>query len=371
MNRNTTYEIIATLGPASTREEDWTALLNAGATQFRLNTSHLTVEETIGWLDRLERAPADSRVPVVLDLQGSKWRLGTIEAMELTDGERVELVFGDTVDDSVGDPHARRGRPNAARPNAARPSAARPSSVVLPVPHRSFFDALGRSAGEIRLNDAKVVLEAENPATGPPVSAIVRRGGPLSTAKGVAVPDSTYRREVLSEKDAAIVEAVRRSPRVRLAVSYVRDAEEMRGYRRLLGTECYLIAKLERRTALEAAASIARSCDEMWLCRGDLGAEVGLAEMARAVRRFTDETFGGAGEDVGVPVILAGQVLEHMTEHATATRSELCYLHDALQAGYAGVVLSDETAVGRAPVSACEAAAMFLRRSAAPDWRSP
>lgn len=354
------YEIIVTLGPASSRPETWRQLLAAGATQFRLNTSHVTVEETGDWLDRLDAFLGGSDYPVVLDLQGSKWRLGTIAATstesvasprELSEGARVELILGDTAPDGP------------------------PGVVTLPVPHASFFEALGRSAGEIRMNDAKVILEAEDPAAGPPVSAIVRRGGSVSTGKGVAVPGSTYRRETLSEKDATIVDRGRVFSRVRFAVSYVRDAEEMQSYRRLLGAGIYLVAKLERRTAVAAARSIAGSCDELWICRGDLGAEVGPAEMARSVRRFTNDvlpqTGGGAAKAVAVPIILAGQVLEHMSEHAIATRSELCYLHDALQSGYEGVVLSDETAVGRWPVAACETAALFgsTSQDAGGRWR--
>jgi pyruvate kinase len=61
----------------------------------------------------------------------------------------------------------------------------------------------------------------------------------------------------------------------------------------------------------------------------------------------------------GVPVMLAGQVLEHMTNHETPTRAEVCSLYEALKAGYGGVVLSDETAIGRFPIESCRAAALF------------
>jgi pyruvate kinase len=76
--------------------------------------------------------------------------------------------------------------------------------------------------------------------------------------------------------------------------------------------------------------------------------------MAAAVHRFS------AGvQALPSPVILAGQVLEHLTAHATPTRAELCDLYAALANGFAGVVLSDETAIGRDPAAACAAAAMF------------
>jgi pyruvate kinase len=58
---------------------------------------------------------------------------------------------------------------------------------------------------------------------------------------------------------------------------------------------------------------------------------------------------------------MAGQVLEHLTEHVEPTRSEVCHLYDLYQRGYAGVVLSDETAIGRSPAHAVERAAWLLR----------
>jgi pyruvate kinase len=76
--------------------------------------------------------------------------------------------------------------------------------------------------------------------------------------------------------------------------------------------------------------------------------------MAEAVRRFSN-TIG----DLPIPACMAGQVLEHMTEHPTPTRSEVCYLHDVLREGYRGVVLSDEAAIGRYPIESCRMAALF------------
>ena len=72
------YELIATLGPNSDGEPTWQAMLVAGATGFRLNTSHLSLLQLNSWVERLGafRATQDTVPPLVLDLQGSKWRLG-------------------------------------------------------------------------------------------------------------------------------------------------------------------------------------------------------------------------------------------------------------------------------------------------------
>jgi pyruvate kinase len=90
---------------------------------------------------------------------------------------------------------------------------------------------------------------------------------------------------------------------------------------------------------------IARSVDALWICRGDLAAQLGQIPMARWVSGFRP----AAG---GCPVLMAGQVLHHMTKSGEPTRAEVCNLYDLLSRGYSGFVLSDETAIGADPVRA-------------------
>ena len=77
--------------------------------------------------------------------------------------------------------------------------------------------------------------------------------------------------------------------------------------------------------------------------------------MAEAVYQFSTQL-----KEFTIPLYLAGQVLEHMVAYPTPTRSEVCYIYEALQKGFSGLVLSDETAIGRYPVESCRAAAQFL-----------
>lgn len=321
------YDIIATLGPASGEPVIWQAMLDAGASAFRLNTSHLSLAQLETWLARL--SPFLDRqgqiIPLVLDLQGSKWRLGSFSAFDLVEGQPVTLVHA--TDSAV--------------------------AGLLPVPHADFFRAAPLSSGDIVLNDAKIRLrvlsvEAER------VQAQVMLGGLIMPNKGITFTASDYRSEGLSEKDQAIFSLAREINAVRFAISYVKDAAEMAHYRMLFGPEARLIAKLERGSAMRDAAQIARSADELWVCRGDLGAELELPAMAQAVARFSAQV-----RSLSAPTMMAGQVLEHMTAHPTPTRSEVCYLYDTLQQGYQGFVLSDEAAIGEYPVESCRVAGMF------------
>ena len=321
------YDIIATLGPGSDDPSLWEAMLSAGATAFRLNTSHLSLSQTLDWIEKLEEMfqRTGKKPPIVLDLQGSKWRLGKLPAGPLTTGQQVELRSAVTSD----------------------------KTAVLPVPHPDLFKAASSSNGEITLNDAKVRLQIET-AGNETILARVTRGGPISTRKGITLTASDFRQEGLNEKDQLILTQTQSFDCVRYAISYIKDAAEMAAYRTQLGSAPYIIAKLERRQAMEDAIQIADSANELWVCRGDLGAEVGLKTLAETVFHFSDSL-----PHIAVPVIMAGQVLEHMTNQPTPTRSEVCYLYETLQKGYQGFVLSDETAIGQYPLESCQTAALF------------
>jgi pyruvate kinase len=321
------YDIIATLGPSSADAIIWREMLNAGVTGFRLNISHLTEDQVNGWIESILGFYNSTglRIPLVLDLQGSKWRLGQFKSRVLEEDQVIHMV------------HA----------------ASTQQPYQLPVPHVDFFQSMPSANGEIYLNDAKVCLIALS-VEQESIRARVVRGGAVSAGKGITYPASDSRKEALTDKDQRLVEQTRSIDFIRYAVSYVRDAVEMARYRTIIGDAHFLIAKLERKPALEQVAEIAKLSEEIWLCRGDLGAEVGDKAMAEAVHHFSEQV-----RDLPVPVILAGQVLEHMTTHAAPTRSEVCYLFDALERGYRGFVLSDETSIGQYPLSSCQTAALF------------
>jgi pyruvate kinase len=285
--------------------------------------------ETLAWLELLSNFFKDegSHVPVILDMQGSKWRIGQIDSRSLERDEWVELIS----------------------------AAASQDRSQLPVPHPDFFIAAPQASRRIVLNDAKVILLRE--ACGPDwVSARVIQPGEISARKGITFADSEFRNETLTDKDRKIFEATREISQIQYALSYVRDAIEMHRYRENYGGTARLIAKIERQTAMNDASGISSTADGLWLCRGDLGAELGLGAMGVAVHEFNSQVAG-----YPIPVLMAGQVLEHMCQHPQPTRSEVCHLLDCLQVGYKGIVLSDETAIGRYPVESCQIAALYLQ----------
>ncbi|MAE71008.1 MAG: hypothetical protein CME06_11145 [Gemmatimonadetes bacterium] len=302
---------VLTLGPASCDAAILAQLLPV-AERFRLNSAHLDPGGLVGWLDRLEALfEAEGRsVPVVVDLQGAKMRIGRFPSIPRLPG-RVELVPGDRSE----------------------------RADTIPVPHPGLFRHAA-PGDRLFLNDARVELEIERVGD-ERIGARTVRNGPLEASKGINRAPHPLPFEALSDRDASMIDASIGRPFVEYALSFVRSAQDAGLLRPRLGGH-RLIAKLERTEAIAHVREIDAAFDESWLCRGDLGAQAGVGELGPIQRRIATLI-----PSLRNPCYLAGQVLEHMTHFPEPTRSEVVHLYEVARSGFAGVVLSDETAIGR------------------------
>jgi pyruvate kinase len=310
--------VVMTLGPASA-EPSTIERLARTADRFRLNASHVLAKELVGWLEKLARIYEDmlEHRPVVIDLQGAKMRIGQVPTIsELPPA--VRLVH-----------HSRKSS----------------TAAIITVPHLELFEQV-REGEELSLNDGKVRLRVERVATDE-IQARVIKNGPLSSFKGINRVDHPVKRQEMSPGDLEAIAAADAYPFVQYAFSFVHAGEDAALMR--TKTDRHLIAKIERPEALPNLRSIDASFDELWLCRGDLGVQAGLAQLGRLQGAFSREMKAFCH-----PAYLAGQVLEHMTRFGEPTRSEVVHLYDVEQSGWQGIVLSDETAVGKDPVAVAE-----------------
>ena len=305
--------LVVTLGPASL--DLVSALARAGADAFRLNGSHMSATNV---RRALERIRSETRAPVVVDLQGAKIRLGTFAPKPLFKGASVVLGLASNGTD-------------------------------IPLPHAEVF--CGAKPGDtLSCDDDRIRLRIES-VSAERLIATSLNDGTLMPRKGVNVVEHPVVLEDLSQHDAMQIEAALFEG-VSFACSFMRDGREA-SWIRVRAPNTKVVGKIERKEAIEGVEAIASCVDALWICRGDLGAQVGFAAMARWVSLFQPTT-------LPVPVLIAGQVFEHLTHHASPTRSEVCHLYDLLQRGYAGVVLSDETAIGVDPVRATETVSGLL-----------
>jgi pyruvate kinase len=208
-----------------------------------------------------------------------------------------------------------------------------------------FVEAL-RPGDTVRIDDGRVSLMVVA-VTGTEARARALGPGRISDRKGLALAG----REVelparLLDADRQLIQVAREHGVGTLAVSYAAVPGILPATREAAGAPDpgggtpTLVAKLEQPEALDRIEDILKSSDALWLCRGDLGAEVGLARLPALQRRLLDATVDRA------PVLVAGQVLHHMTVSPRPTRSEACHVGDLVERGVAGFVLSDETATG-------------------------
>ena len=307
-------QLIVTLGPASL--SSILGLARAGATAFRLNASHLEAAELGSALARVRAVCPDA--PIVVDLQGAKMRIERPEPLAITEGETLRLTEGPEGDAQV--------------------------------PHVEFFRQV-RPGDTISLDDGRLRCAVEAVEAG---SVRVRAlgAGRLLHRKGINVEQHPVQLERLTTRDRDACRVAAEHGVCDFAYSFMTDGREA-GWVREQVPGCGVVAKVERREATGRLFEIARRVNAIWICRGDLGAQLGFADLARFVGGVDPAAYP-------VPVLMAGQVLEHLTSHRAPTRSEICHLHDLIARGFAGIVLSDETAVGRDPVHAAGVAADLL-----------
>src|SRR6185312_17401802 len=139
-------------------------------------------------------------------------------------------------------------------------------------------------------------------------------------------------------------------------VSFVQTAEDVRYVKRrvtALGSEAWVIAKLEKPQAVDHLDTILEASDGIMVARGDLGVEV-PPEKVPAIQKHLIRR----ASEYRKPVITATQMLESMIENPRPTRAEASDVANAIYDGSDAVMLSAESAAGKYPV---EAVAMMAK----------
>lgn len=321
-------KIVATLGPASESPETLRQLLAVGVDVVRLNLSHGTPDKHRENLRRVREAAAeaDRHIPVLADLMGPRYRLGTVD-----DAPR-ELAAGETV--SLGEDADR---------------------VDLPLDSPELLTHL-RPGERVLIDNGLVELAVEEVGEARVVTRVVT-GGPVSTRKGINLPDTDVP-FTISEKDRADIRLAVEEGADYLAASYVGrggDLDALRDVLESLDAAIPLVAKLERGSALAHLDEIVVAADGLMVARGDLGVEVPLHRVPVMQKQIVE-----AGRRAGKPVIVATQMLESMVERPRPTRAEASDVANAVFDGADALMLSGESAVGRYPVAAVRTMAEII-----------
>jgi pyruvate kinase len=321
-------EIHATLGPASFDDAVIRSLLLAGASVIRLNLSHGTRESLPGLVDRVRRLSLEASHPIRigLDIRGRKLRIGPLAGGQaiLVAGHAYDLVCVNEGEELVGDDRAAW------------------------VNHPLLAHGL-RAGVDILLDDGALRLSVVA-AAGNRISCRICVGGVLPERSGLNVPAVPLTLPALTAKDLGDLDVISRLPVDFVYLSYVESGADIAALREALaarGCPVPIVAKVERRVAVQRLPEIAMAADAICLARGDLGVEVPLADIPFVQRAAIAQTHAA-----GKPFILAGEVLYAMIGRQIPARAELTDVATAVEQGVDGFILSDETAVGVAPAVA-------------------
>jgi pyruvate kinase len=190
------------------------------------------------------------------------------------------------------------------------------------------------------------------------VTCLVTEGGVVSDNKGISLPEVDIRAATFSDKDAADLRFALTLGVDMVALSFVRDAEDVTLARQVvasMGRSAGILAKIETPQAVKKLTDITASFDGLMIARGDLGVELPLEQVPLIQKRGTS-----LSRKAGKPVIVATQMLESMVSRPRPTRAEVSDVANAVLDGADALMLSAETSVGRHPDSAVATMARII-----------
>ena len=322
-------KIVATLGPATDDHETLKELIGAGLNVARLNFSHGDHDELRARCAALKKAAAECGrfVGVIGDLQGPKIRVKRFKKSSATLKRGHSFFLDPKLGESEG---SKKG-----------------VGIAYDDLHKDVV------AGDmLLLNDGQITLKVDS-VEGTRVHTTVVIGGVLSDHKGINREGGGLSAPALTNKDRADILLAAELGMDFIAVSFVRSADDVREARRLLeeaGGKGKIIAKIERVEALDRIDEIIGAADAIMVARGDLGVEMGYAELTGRQKQIIKRT-----RYKNKVVITATQMMESMIKNPIPTRAEVSDVANAVMDGTDAVMLSAETAVGKYPVAVVNA----------------
>ncbi len=327
MQRRT--KIVATLGPSTDDPKVLDEMIQAGVDVVRVNFSHGTHEEHLRRAEQVRnRARAHGRqVGVFADLQGPKIRIDRFldGKIDLQEGARFILDAGLAADAGTKE--------------------------RVGIAYKALIDDVNRG-DTLLLDDGAVVLWVEG-VSGNEIETRVVVGGTLSNNKGINRQGGGLSAQAITEKDRADIRIAAEMQADYVAVSFPRNADDIHEARNLLhqaGGHGGIVAKVERAEAMESLEAIMEATDVVMIARGDLGVEIGDAELPAVQKRIIR-----IARSMDRVVITATQMMQSMIENPIPTRAEVFDVANAVIDGTDAVMLSAETATGKHVAKVIEA----------------
>jgi pyruvate kinase len=322
-------KIVATLGPATDRPGVLERMVRAGMDVVRVNFSHGEAADHVRRVEAVRRYAREQgrEVGVLADLQGPKIRTDRFESGRVTLDEGARFVL-----------------------DAAHPANAG-SKERVGLTYKGLVNDVVKG-DTLLLDDGKIVLEVEE-VTGSEIVCRVVTGGELSNNKGINRMGGGLSAAAITDKDRADIKTAADIQADYVAVSFPRNAADIHEARELLrnaGGQGAIVAKIERAESLNGLEEIIAATDVVMIARGDLGVEIGDAELPAVQKQIIQ-----MARNMNRVVITATQMMQSMVENSIPTRAEVFDVANAVLDGTDAVMLSEETAAGRYAVKVIEA----------------
>ncbi len=319
-------KIVATLGPATDRDGELENIVKAGVDVVRINMSHGSPEEHIVRAQAVRDIAEkfDRQVGVLVDLQGPKIRIARFADNKIMLEKGDKFAFDNAIGNDDGNQH----------------------EVGLTYKNLPYDVKPG---DKLLLDDGRLVFEVDS-VEGERVNTTTLVGGALSNNKGINLQGGGLSASALTDKDKEDIITAAEIQADYLALSFPRSAEDVEYCRSLAskaGLDCSIVSKIERAEAVaddETLDGIILASDVIMIARGDLGVEVGDAQLPSLQKKMIKRA-----RQLNRVTITATQMMETMIDNAIPTRAEVFDVANAVMDGTDAVMLSGETATGHSP----------------------
>lgn len=314
-------KIIATLGPKTQKKSILKTLIDEDLDVIRENFSHGTCEEHGERIDLVKSLSDD--VAIMLDTKGPEIRIGTLtSSIHVKKGMKVYFTtqknYGQNNSDNI---------------------------IKIPVTEKRFFENL-QFDDKILLDDGAIKLRVIE--VNQYVVATVLNGGIIKSGKAVNVPNCALHLSNPTKNDIKDIKYGIKKDVDYIAASFIEHAKQIKRIRSILqehNSKAKIIAKIESSTGVENLDEIINVADGIMVARGDLGVEIPASTVP-----VTQKSIIKKCNNVGIPVIIATQMLKSMTQHLQPTRAEASDVANAVFDGADALMLSEETAIGSFPI---------------------
>ncbi len=335
MHRRT--KIIVTLGPSTDDEKVMANLIDAGIDLVRLNFSHGSIEEHKRRVEMVRRISAEKKynVGILGDLQGAKLRIGRFINNKITihPGDKFNLDAELDLESGTQD--------------------------VVGFTYKGLVNDVSKG-DTLLLDDGRIALEVDA-VEDKIIRTTVLVGGELSSNKGMNRKGGGLSAECITNKDIDDITHVNDLDLDYIAVSFLKSASDIHQVRKLLkdqGSDVSIVAKIETIEAVDRIDEILECTEAIMIARGDLGVEIGDAEVPGVQKRLIQKA-----QKTNCLAITATQMMESMVHSPIPTRAEVSDVANAVLDGTDAVMLSGETAVGEYPVEVVKAMSRICRAS--------